>query len=95
MATGVTGSVVIRKYRSDREFSADAAQMGAAGFRVAAQSSGGAMTSAGQWVAALGIVLAVGGWLFWLPLILVGVVLTIIGAALRTTTYTVTYEAPR
>lgn len=84
--------VEIRKYQGEAAFKQDAAIMAASGWYPVTQSSGGAMSSGGQWCAALGIILAIVGVVAAFPLILVGVVLVIIGAFLRDTTYTVTYR---
>lgn len=85
-------SVVVRRYGSEQDFSRDASSMARAGWRIAAQTQGSAMSSLGAVVAGFGVLLALGGLLFWIPLILIGLVLILVGAVSRRPTYTVTYQ---
>lgn len=84
--------VTIRKYDSLTEFQTDAATMASAGWHVAAQSSGSGLSSAGQWCVALGIVMTLGGLVVHPFIVLIGIVLVIIGAFARQSTFTVTYQ---
>lgn len=88
----MSAPVEIRKYGSQQEFAVDAASMAQAGWQVATQSSGSAMTGAGSWLATIGILLLVVGFLASFPLLILGVVLCVGGAAWRQQTYTVTYR---
>jgi hypothetical protein len=84
--------IEIRKYPSLAAFQADAASMAAAGWRVVAQSSGSTMSSAGQWCVAFGILGALIG-LVGVPVLLIGgLILVLIGAFSRQSTFTVTYQ---
>lgn len=84
--------VEIRRYDSMGAFQKEAAIMAVAGWKIAAQSSGSKISNAGSWCAVLGIFMAIGGFLVWFPLVILGIVFVVIGAASRETTYTVTYQ---
>ena len=84
--------VVIRRYQSMGDYQRDAGSMAAAGWRVSAQSSSSTLSTAGATCLTLGFMVAVAGLVFWFPLILAGLVLIIVGAVSRQSTYTVTYQ---
>lgn len=88
----MASTVEIRHYDSMAAFQADAASMTATGWRIATQSSGSKISTAGSLCVALGLFLALAGFLLWFPLIVVGIVFVIIGAVSKQTTYTVTYQ---
>lgn len=85
-------SVEIRKYESQQAFQQDAGQMAAAGWHVAAQTQGSRLSSGGSWIASVGVLLVLLGFVALPVLIIGGIIALLIGAFMRQPTFVVTYE---
>jgi hypothetical protein len=86
-------TIEVRRYPSEAVFSTDASTMAAAGWQIAAQATGSAMSGSGQLLVALGVIAAIVGWLAVGAVgLAIGIVMFIMGVASRSQTYTVTYR---